>query len=123
MSEKATRVAHAVILAVAANLAGGCQMLRIGDGAHVPSPRDPAVGLSTAWAVYRGAWPFATPRYALRSRPTAQAPLQHGRWLLESVAAYGGCLGPGAGINSGEVAAMVACLREAIHVRRTQARS
>ena len=42
-------------------------------------------------------------------------------WLAEGCVAYGGCLGPGATINSGEVAAAVACLREAIHVRRNHA--
>ena len=113
LSEKATRRAYSVVMQIAANLAGGIHMLRVGDGAHKPNPRDKSVGISTAWAVFRGAWP-------LHNRHGRTAP-QH--WLHHGGAAYGGCLGPGANIDSGEVAAMIGCLREAIYARGSWARS
>ena len=116
LSEKASRVAYAIIERVAANLPGGCHMFRVGDGSHKPHPRSQSVGLATAWAVFRGPWHH--PVYALRARARAPEP---DTWLAEGCVAYGGCLGPGATINSGEVAAAVACLREAIHVRRNHA--
>ena len=42
--------------------------------------------------------------------------------LSEGEVAYGGNLGPGATINSGEVAAAIAAVREAVYVRRTRAK-
>jgi len=102
---KQTAIAYDVVTHVASNLPGGCHLFRIGDGSHAPDPRDPSVGLATAYAVVKG--PTLYP---------ANAPLP---WHNECAFAYGGCLGPGAGINSGEVAAALACLLEAIHIRRT----
>ena len=104
---KQTAIAYDVVTHVASNLPGGCHLFRIGDGSHAPDPRDPSVGLATAYAVVKG--PTLYP---------ANAPLP---WHNECAFAYGGCLGPGAGINSGEVAAALACLLEAIHIRRTSA--
>ena len=122
LSEKASREAYAMILLVAANLPGGCHMLRIGDGAHKPNPRDKTYGIATAWAVFRGGWPLPVPVTRATRSGHAPTPLPQAHWLHEGVAAYGGCLGPGANIASGEVAAMIGCLREAIHIRRTQAK-
>ena len=34
LSEKATRLSYGVVIQIAANLAGGIHMLRVGDGAH-----------------------------------------------------------------------------------------
>ena len=69
-------------------------MLRVGDGAHQPNPRDKTIGLCTAWAVFRGAWP-------LHSRRGRNNPLH---WQDPGGAAYGGCLGPG--LNVGDERAM-----------------
>ena len=107
LSWEMSRTAYWVISLAVANMPGGCQLFRIGDGSHVPHPRDASVGLNTSWAVYKGLhWLPAGP---------------HPTWRMPQVAAYGGCLGPGAGINSGEVSAAIGCLREAIHIRRSAA--
>ena len=117
LSEENTRTAYTVVEAIAANLPGGVHVLRIGDGAHKPSPRDPAVGLATAWAVYRGPHNYA--RAPSRRAGRRSVHRDTDAWRHESAVAYGGNLGPGSGINSGEVAAMIACLREAIALRRS----
>ena len=117
LSEPASRAAYAVIVRAAANLPGGCQMFRVGDGAHMPHPRSKAVGVATAWAVYRGPyWTRPTRSRRAGARPSV-APFPD--WKSVGGVAFGGCLGPGASINSGEVAAAIGCLREAIHERRT----
>ena len=113
LSEEATRLSHGVVLQIAANLAGGIHMLRIGDGAHQPNPRDKTIGLCTAWAVFRGAW-------LLHNRRGRNDPLH---WQDPGAAAYGGCLGPGLNVDSGEVSASIACLREAVGARKTWAKS
>ena len=48
LSESASRAAYTVFAQVAANLAGGAHMVRMGDGAHIPSATNPRVGVSTA---------------------------------------------------------------------------
>ena len=120
LSESASRTAYTVFAQVAANLAGGAHMVRVGDGAHIPSATNPRVGISTAYAVFKGGWMTPQPRPNLRSasRP-GPAPTDR-TWLDQAQPAYGGCLGAGLTIASGEVAAMVACLREAIAIRRVE---
>ena len=120
LSESLTREAYDIFAQVAANLSGGAHMVRVGDGAHIPSERDRSIGLSTAWAVFKGGWPTPKPppRPNLRSGANRAPAPPTQDWLHEAQAAYGGCLGPGTTIQSGEVAAMVACIREAIALRR-----
>ena len=98
-------------------------MFRVGDGAHAMHPRSRSIGKATAWAVYRGPWVW--PAEARNLRPRRGAPPPHASgdaWKAEGEVAYGGNLGPGATINSGEVAAAIAAVREAVYVRRTRAK-
>ena len=62
--------------------------------------------------------PQPRPNLRSASRP-GPAPTDR-TWLEQAQPAYGGCLGAGLTIASGEVAAMVACLREAIAIRREE---